>query len=96
MRQKKARGLTPFGVRSLSYFQQCIFNSQLNTSGRKPKTCDTPGSHSIDKPTEEQYLRNVYYNRVSMNKCNIRMYHRAEGVNALQQLIKVKVHGCQS
>ena len=29
------------------------FNSQLNTSGRKPTTCDTPVSHSIDIPTEE-------------------------------------------
>ena len=29
------------------------FNSQLNTSGREPSTCDTPVSHSIDIPTEE-------------------------------------------
>ena len=29
------------------------FNSQLNTSGREPTTCDTPVSHSIDIPTEE-------------------------------------------
>ena len=29
------------------------FNSQLNMSGRKPMTCDTPVSHSIDIPTEE-------------------------------------------
>ena len=29
------------------------FNSQLNTSGREPATCDTPVSHSIDIPTEE-------------------------------------------
>ena len=29
------------------------FNSQLNTSGREPKTCDTPVSHSISIPTEE-------------------------------------------
>ena len=30
-----------------------IFNSQLNTSGREPRTCDKPVSHSTDKPTEE-------------------------------------------
>ena len=30
-----------------------FFNSQLNTSGREPRTCDTPVSHSIDIPTEE-------------------------------------------
>ena len=29
------------------------FNSQLNTSGREPTTCDTPVSHSIDIPTDE-------------------------------------------
>ena len=29
------------------------FNSQLNTSGHEPTTCDTPVSHSIDIPTEE-------------------------------------------
>ena len=29
------------------------YNSQQNTSGRKPRTCDTPVSHSIDTPTEE-------------------------------------------
>ena len=29
------------------------FNSQLHTSGREPGICDTPVSHSIDKPTEE-------------------------------------------
>ena len=28
-------------------------NSQLNTSGCEPRTCDTPVSHSIDIPTEE-------------------------------------------
>ena len=31
----------------------CIFNSQLNTPGGEPRTCDTPVSHSIDIPTEE-------------------------------------------
>ena len=29
------------------------FNSQLNTFGREPRTCDTPVSHSIDIPTKE-------------------------------------------
>ena len=29
------------------------FYSQLDTSGNKPTTCDTPASHSIDIPTEE-------------------------------------------
>ena len=29
------------------------FNSQLNTSGREPTTCDTPVSQSIDIPIEE-------------------------------------------
>ena len=29
------------------------FNSQLNTSGREPTTCDTQVSHCIDIPTEE-------------------------------------------
>ena len=29
------------------------FNSQQNTSGREPTTCDTQVSHSIDIPTEE-------------------------------------------
>ena len=29
------------------------FNSQLNTSGREPSTCDTPVSHSIDIPTDD-------------------------------------------
>ena len=33
--------------------QMKIFNSQLNTSGREVRTCDTPVSHSTDKPTEE-------------------------------------------
>ena len=32
------------------------FNSQLNTSGREPRTCDTPVSHSIDIPTEKLKL----------------------------------------
>ena len=33
--------------------REIFFNSQLNTSGREPGTCDTPVSYSIDKPTEE-------------------------------------------
>ena len=32
-----------------------VFNSQLNTSGREPTTCDTPVSLSIDIPTESLY-----------------------------------------
>ena len=48
-----------------------IFNSQLNTSGREPTTCDTPVSHSIDIPstslpvtmdcdTRENYLATLF------------------------------------
>ena len=35
------------------------FNSQLNTSGREPTTCDTPVSHSIDIPEELKVLRSL-------------------------------------
>ena len=37
----------------LAHLKKSIFNSQLNTSGCEPRTCDTPVSHSIDIPTEE-------------------------------------------
>ena len=40
-------------VSSFEYMEVVIFNSQLNTSGCEPRTCDTPVSHSIDIPTEE-------------------------------------------
>ena len=38
----------------------CIFNSQLNASGCEPRTCDTPVSHSIDRPTYDVSVAGWY------------------------------------
>ena len=44
---------THIRMHTQSWISYYIFNSQLNTSGREPTTCDTPASHSIDISTEE-------------------------------------------
>ena len=53
------------------------FNSQLNTSGREPTTCDTPVSHSIDIPAKElKVLRSLEHLASSHNTRSDSQAHR--------------------
>ena len=46
---KRALNDRRMDVREASERARNFLNSQLNTSGREPRTCDTPVSHSVEE-----------------------------------------------
>ena len=67
-----------------------IFNSQLNTSGREPGTCDTPVSHSIDKPTRNEWRTFVTQSWLASAVATGLLYRGNHVVGAVGEMASMK------